>query len=691
MPDKDLSPVVNQSPIVNQSPKVNLPLDKSSKSGFSKTGLAETKVPKPDLSEAHSSEIDSPNAPDSLKENVPSPRRTFLHNWRLWLLLTLVLSSGVCVGAVALLLRPSTAPNCKATFWPLASASTRLYCAQSAVDERTVEGVLRAIALVNSLPKDHGLRPEIDRHLKEWALLLVDLAEETFQAGELKRAIEVVHQVPDGTLTPQEIQERVKEWRAIWKEGEDIYTAVEARLRDEDWNGAFRELVPLLWVDCRYWTTTRYEELTDKIFLTRQDGDRLNKARDIAEAGDLDSLLEALKLIRSIQPSSYLYGKSREEMGKIGQAMFEIAKARLAARDFEAALAIARQIPKEAKLKGEVEDFIDLAWPQSLAGQGTLDGLRSAIGHARSIKPSQSTYGKAQTLIAQWQQEIEALTRLDEARELASPLTEENLRKAIALASTVPQSNPRWKDVQAEIEGWHDQIEVFQDRPYLSQATQLARGGTVRDLRRAVWVASQIRRGRALYPNAQSQVRSWTERIQRVEDQPLLDQARERAWEGDYGGAIALANQIGPGRALHQSAQEEVQKWGDQIQSGQQLDQARGLVRAGSSPSSLVSAIRLADRVPSQSGLRSDADYLIRQWSRTILDMAQAQVGTDIEGAIAIAEQVPVGTVLYDEAQRQIRVWREWLQSVPEPETVPEVEVPETDPGAEESSGGSYY
>jgi len=62
--------------------------------------------------------------------------------------------------------------------------------------------------------------------------------------------------------------------------------------------------------------------------------------------------------------------------------------------------------------------------------------------------------------------------------------------------------------------------------------------------------ASQITSGRALYQDASKKISNWTWKIQRIEDQPYLDQARLLASSGDLPAAIAAARQIRSGRGF---------------------------------------------------------------------------------------------------------------------------------------------
>ena len=114
-----------------------------------------------------------------------------------WALILILLSSGVGFGATTLLLKLPKTPQCSRVFWPVASASMRLYCAQLSADERTVDSLLRAIELVASLPADHPLHTEVERNIEEWATSILNLAEDEFQSGKLEEAIKTVKRIPD--------------------------------------------------------------------------------------------------------------------------------------------------------------------------------------------------------------------------------------------------------------------------------------------------------------------------------------------------------------------------------------------------------------------------------------------------------------------------------------------------------------
>ncbi|NJK53445.1 MAG: hypothetical protein HC936_12700 [Leptolyngbyaceae cyanobacterium SU_3_3] len=147
--------------------------------------------------------------------------------------------------------------------------------------------------------------------------------------------------------------------------------------------------------------------------------------------------------------------------------------------------------------------------------------------------------------------------------------------------------------------------------------------------------------------------RSW----QRLQDQPILDQADSLADAGDLPGAIRAAQGVSSGSSLYDNAQAKVQSWQNRQQAEQNLQAARDAANGGT-PDALSQAIRLAEGVPSASSLRSEANQAIGQWSQQILQAAVSQAEIDIAGAIATAEKIPPRTEAYAAAQLQIQAWK---------------------------------
>lgn len=595
------------------------------------------------------------------KRVIPNLKwRKWSRNWVLWTVLGGLVSGGMGFIAVAMLLKLPAAPNCPAIFWPMASASVRLHCAQVAANKQTVDDLLEAIALVKALPNNHPLRDQINRFLEQWSLDILSLGDSDFQAGKLQEAIATARKIPQDLPAYQAVEKRIERWQSIWSEAEAIYQAAEAQLPGQNWHQAFMSAVRLLNVGNEYWATTKYEELKNRIETARADANKLAKAQGLAKTGRVANLLEAIKLVESIGANSYIYKDAQDAIPEFGQKMLDLAQAALDRRDASAAIAIANQIPESTKLQLEAKDFVTLAEAWQSAWIGTIPSLQAAIVTAQKIAAARPLYDKAQELITRWQLEIEAVAHLDRARDIAQQGTVADLTAAIAEAQLVPDTNPRSAEAKQEVNRWRRRVETIEDRPLLDRAEDLAIFEDASSLQAAINEASQISRGRALYREAQSKIWNWTRKIQRTQDQPYLDQARVLASNGNLLGAITAAQKIRLGRALSGEAQAAINDWQGQIRARLNWQEARQVALQGT-PEALVQAIRLAQRVPTTSPLRFDVNSAISQWSQQMLSIARSRGEADISGGIAIAKRIPRGTDAYKAAQEQITIWEKFL------------------------------
>ena len=597
-------------------------------------------------------------------------------NWVVWAAVLTLIPGSMGFLALSILFKLPTAPNCPQIFWPLASASVRLHCAQLAASKQTINDLLQAITLVKQLPENHPLRGEINRLLEEWSRDVLRLADESFQAGNLEEAIATARKIPTDVKVSELVEEQIQKWQTIWSKAEGIYQEAEKELRQRHWQSAFMLTARLLRVNNKYWASTKYDQLNNIIVTAREDGDKLYKAENLANNRNLDSLLKAIKLAETIKPDSYLYQKAQELISGFARKMLKLAQAKMKERNADQALEIARQIPPIPELQAEVDDFMVLGEAQRSAFIGTTAGLETAISQAQQIDASRDIYNEAQQLIARWQLEIQDVSRLEKARNLASQGTVNDLTAAISEVQLIPGNNPRATEARQEIGRWRGQVESIEDRPYLDRAEQIAINEDVISLQTAIAELNQIRSGRALYPEAKKKIRLWTAKIERIQDQPYLDQARALADSGNLTTAISEAQKIASsGRALSAEAQSSIDTWQDQIRAKESWQKAKQVAVTGT-PEALVQAIQLANRVSSRNILRLDVNIAIDQWSQQLLQMARSQSEVDVAKAIDTANLIPSGSSAYTDAQEQIRTWQQFMipKSAPSPsvESTPE-------------------
>ena len=601
--------------------------------------------------------------PPTVEPETPSPKRNnpiMASLPLLGLLLVLATPPGVAYVASTLLLRSPALPNCPKIFWPLASASLRLYCAEMAASKNTLDDFLLAFELVSVLPEDHPLRPEINRHIDKWSIGIMNLAESQFQAGELSEAIRIAKKIPPQTSASASVEQRIKQWQEIWKKAEGIYRKVEDLMRREELNLAFREATQLLNVGNNYWETVRYQKLTDLLQIAREDSRKLAEARSLGNQGGVNNLLLAIKKLEEISDQSYLQDQAKKEVSALSKSIMTIAEDILNQGQWQEAIATVNKIPTSANLTEEVKDFIVLARAHVPALLDTPEGLTDAIAQAGAIERNRPLYWKAQQYIRGWQQEIADLTILNEAERLARSQTIPDLRAAIAKLQLIPVSHSRGSEARKNISQWNRKIEEIEDRPLLDIAEKLASFGDVDSLKAAVERASQIGRGRALYDEAQEQIKEWRVRSERLEFQPVLDRAQELAAQGDFANAIAVAEQIRPGLLMYEKARADINQWRSQLQDIQNLQNAETSAIPGTIDG-LIRGIQLADRVSPSSSWRWRADQLINDWSQTLFTRGLDQAIYDIPGAIETLKMIPPGTSVYNSAQAQISDWQSWL------------------------------
>ncbi len=611
----------------------------------------------------------------SSKTKTLSPKNSSLQflqwwkAWQLWGFLLVLCSGGIGYGATSILLRLPETQSCSKVFWPIASAAVRLYCAQNAAENKTVSGLLEAIDLVAVLPENHPLRPEIERNIKKWAMSILEVGEEQFQKGNLQQAIATAKQIPRNVEAHSLVEQKIDNWQSIWSQGEENYAQIEQRLRDAKWNEAFSWAVRLTDSKNEYWATTKYEESINKINVAQEENATIGKAQTQLSNGKIEGILLAIDKVEDIDKDSYAYEQAQKIITEGKEKLLENIEQMIEEENWRELLQVSNRIPYSLGWQNQVREWNILASAGSTASLDTVLGIEEAIEEIQKIEANSSYYQEAQKLIKRWELEIEDVKHLSKARQLARVGTLDNLNKAIAEASLIPNSNPRYSEARREVKQWRNKIQIIEDQPILNRAKELSYGNTIDAWRRAIAEANLISRSSPLYGEAQNYSRTWRANIERTEDQPILDEAIAFADINNYPAAIAEAQKIRSGRILYGEAQEKISLWQQEINAQEYMQQANALSNIGT-PESLNRAIKLARQVSSTSSLRSQTIDNVARWSWQILNLAKQASNTSLSKALAIAEQVPSGTPAYGEAQTQMQTWRDILNP-PEPETTP--------------------
>jgi hypothetical protein len=595
-------------------------------------------------------------------------RLSFIRSWVFWAIITLGISAGLVYLAVGLLLNPKAVPNCPEIFVPMSSASLRVYCGQLAASKQTLKDLVSALNLVKDIAPNDPTRSYVDSNVQRWSLSILRLAESTYQDGNYDEAVNAAKTVPSNVPAYKIVAKRLGQWEETWNKAVSFDRETRGLLNSSKWVNAYSVAVKLTHLNNHYWATTKYQELADLVQIAKADSAQLDEARQLVKSTSVKTLLKVVAMASKIDPKSFAHTEAQNITGTAAKQMLNLAKVKLQNNDWKGALEIANQTPEVPEIKTELQDLISISQAQSHAKNGNISELETAISLVQGIKTDSPMYQRSQKFLTSWQLEIQDLASLQRARSVAATGSVPDLQTAITEAQHIPTSNPRGKEAAQVVTEWRKQIETVQDTPYMQAADTLAAGNTVEGVQNAIVQLSQIRPGRALYPQAKQKIQQWTADIQRAEDGPILEQAESLASSGDLNAAISMAQRIGSGRAMSAQRQERVSDWQAQLQAANNLAAAQKLADTGT-PESLLGAIRAAARVPKSSSLRSQARSAMDNWSGQMLEVAQSIATSDIRRAISIAKAIPDSTSAYSSAQSFIQQWQQQLnpQATPSP------------------------
>ena len=580
--------------------------------------------------------------------------------WQIGAAALVMIFGSIGFTATSYLLKLPEAPKCDRVYWPIASASLRLYCAELAAQDKTADGLLEAIAMVENLPAKHPLRSEINRKIETWANKILDLGEAQFQSGSLEGAIAIAEKTPKNVAAYNLVEERIERWRSIWLQAEKLDREARQHLSSSHWYKAFNSARKLTNINNEYWSKKRYEEILVSIKTAQQESTKLDLVYTKLKSGELNDLILAIEKADRIDPNSYAYQEALQLISKAKDQLVAGMNRSISQGDWQQVLNIANRIPPSTDLENYVRDWNDLATAGTSAQIGTISSIESAIETAKKIAPTRPLYNKAQKLIGYWKLEIKDISTLARAREIARSGSISDLRQAISVARSIYRYNPRYQEAQREINSWVYRIQVAEDRPTLNRAYQIARDGSISGLKQAIATANLIAPNRALYQEAQGQIRKWRYTIETRVDSPILVEAESLARRGDLREAIATARQIRPGRALYNRSQARIRFWSAELSARENFRRADRLANSRT-PQALIRAINLVSQIPASSSMSAESNRAVDRWSEQLLNIARDTAQTSLTQAINIAASIPPQASAYQAARSQMEIWQNQL------------------------------
>ncbi|MEM9002576.1 MAG: hypothetical protein AAGE59_03515 [Cyanobacteria bacterium P01_F01_bin.86] len=533
----------------------------------------------------------------------------------------LMMGSGILgIWAMAWLTRIPPLPDCE-DITAFSSASNRLICAQTEMQSGSARNLAQAIQLTANWPQNNPLQAEASPVLLEASQRLLKKATEKMHQGDLTTAVEWASEIPLDTPLRQTAQAAIWDWQQEWKKGASYEKTIQQAIASRNWSDADNSLQQLKLLASDYWLSKRHGDLQKAMQREQTAWAQIEEAQALANTGDPEKIGEALVMAQRVDLTSQAWKKAQEDIDRWSQNLLLYSFQRWELGDVEGAIATVQKVPPDPNLAPEARDLIRFSHAKQLAdkvnqqwpGYMQLFHLMEAIRAVEHIGTDSTFYGAAQQSLTAWQAQLDDLRTLQFAHVVASFRQPWAFKYATQLAWAVEPERPRRLQAQTLIAHWEDEIERLEDRPYLLEANALAQKGTIEALQSAIEEARQVALGRALRIEAQTAIASWTNQIEVIQDQPLLNEANTLANEGNLREAIAVAQGIHEERALYKQAQSMIQDWTHTVQLREDrpiLKEAEGLAYEGS----LTRAINLASQIAPGRALYSEAQTAIALW-----------------------------------------------------------------------------
>lgn len=502
-------------------------------------------------------------------------------------------------------------PNCKQIAATLSEAE-QLECADKLAQKGNLKDIKAALEIARKWDEGHPLYPRVSLLSDEWSRSILRLARQELDKGNLKEAISLAKQVPEASSIQPESQRLIKRWEANWEEGAEALENARTAIKKQQWTEATLQVRALSQLDA-YWQDQADKILGDMAVEKKAFQD-LYSAQDIADYGGSKNLAKAIQLASKIDPKRLAKEEVQENIEKWSQALLDMSEDYQLNGQFEKAIEAAQRIPPNTKAAKDAMTLVQLSRAESTVEEDDFYSYVHAWTLAEQVDRKSALFAKNRDRVEAWEQQIQNTSQLHLAKFLANVDNVNTYQLAIDHAALIDSEKPGRIEAQTLIAQWDQQIDTFQDRQVLARARQFATQSTTVGYQAAILEARKVDIDNPLRIEAQTLIAEWRGSIERVEDQPILDQARTLAKAGKINEAIQVAEQISSERSLYRDAQDDIYTWVAEIQAVQDrpiLNEANALARNGR----LSDAIATASQIGYDRALYSEAQDRIAGWA----------------------------------------------------------------------------
>ncbi|MER3432367.1 MAG: hypothetical protein C4288_02795 [Leptolyngbya sp. ERB_1_1] len=526
-------------------------------------------------------------------------------------------------GAIAFLWLSKVPPavDCK-KITAVSLESEQLFCAQQAAQSGNADQIVTSIKLVKDWTPDHLLYGQSRSLLQDWSNALLILARERVTQRDLKGGVALANQIPRSSPVYKDAQAAIERWTAEYRRGEAIYAKIIDALKKQSWDTASEQMAQLALVNDPGWQD-RLGEIREQANNERKAWKYLTDARNFAKSNSPTQLGQAIAITDPIDRKTFVWTlQANQEVTRWRNTIFQLAVAQYDRQNIAAASSLLDSIPVSVKLTSANQDLIRLVRAREIQASNRFNApglermvpLMMAAHLVKQIDPQSPFASRAKTLFPRLEQQTHDLMQLNVASTIANLQQVPMLEFAIAQAAAIPPKHPGRLHAQTLLAQWRSELQSMQDRPLLRRAQQIAKSGKLGNLRSAVAMATLVKPKRTLRIEAQTNIADWTNQIEIIEDRPIINNAKAIAQTGQLGQAINIASTIRPGRALYPEAQGLIGEWVYQIQLAEDrstLGYATGLANQGY----LTEAINVASGIAPGRPLYGEARGAIAQWA----------------------------------------------------------------------------
>ncbi len=387
----------------------------------------------------------------------------------------------------------------------------KLVKARNTASEGGLDNLVTAIKLAQGIGQNSYLYQSANKTIAEFSKKIMAIAQKRLQAGDWQQAAAIANQIPDSANLKEQVQDlnqlanatsqaltgsvdglskaieiaqKLNAGRPLYKQAQDSVGRWQQEMADvkvlelasrlaapggvKDLRAAIAQLQTVPESNPRKAEVrTQINRLSRQIELL-EDSPFMQRANDLANTGDPNSLEAAVAQASRIAQGRALYG---EAQGKI-QAWIE---------------------RRQRLVDGP---FLERA--QQLAARGNL---AEAIEMARRIRSGRVLYEEARSNIRNWEAQFQGEQGLQTARQAARAGTADALQTAISLALQVPDSSSlRWQATEA-IDEWSQRILAIG----VEQSSS--------DVAGAIATLKKIPSGSRAFEQARSQIEIWEQSL----------------------------------------------------------------------------------------------------------------------------------------------------------------------------------